>query len=50
MRPTRRRLLGLGIIVVTSILGVLAAPAPAHAGTCDTGTVGSDGVTVCPFQ
>ena len=50
MRPTFRRwLLGLGIVIsTTSALSVLA-PAPASAQTCYTVSVGSEGVTICPW-
>jgi hypothetical protein len=48
MRSTRRRwLIGFGIVVISSVLGVLT-PAPAHAGDCYTVTVGPQGVQVCP--
>ena len=45
----RRWLFGLGIITTTCVLSVLA-PGRAFAGTCYTVSVGSDGVTVCPWQ
>jgi hypothetical protein len=50
MRATPVRwLFGLAILTIASVLSVLA-PAQAHAGTCYTVSVGSDGATVCPWQ
>jgi hypothetical protein len=51
MRQSIRRLfLGLGIIVTTTSAFSVLAAAPASAGTCYTVYVGSDGVTICPWQ
>jgi hypothetical protein len=48
MHSNRRRwLVGVGIVALSSVLGVLA-PSPAHAGDCYTVWVGSQGVQVCP--
>ena len=51
MRSTVRRwLVGLGILTCTAAASVLVSPAPAHADTCYTISVGNQGARICPWQ